>query len=245
MRLPDVFATEVYKQKNGIMWWLVIGGPLLIAGLIFIDVWVRYDYLLTKNRSAELGPWGIMLGEAVYLWAMFMPMGITLIAAIVHYREFSENAWKHLLSLPVTRGSVYVSKWLLIVLLTYLAILFLMLGFFVAGKIIGLSAPFAFGSYGRYALYQAVGALGIISIQHWLSSRFKNVIMPVAIGIGLSVCAIFLAQSKVLSFFPHATILYTMPFEGVENNRPLLSGLIAGPVLLVLGLLEFRRRDIV
>lgn len=53
------------------------------------DVRVRYDYLLTKSEQADLGPWGVMLGELVYLWAMFMPIGITLIAAIVHYREFS------------------------------------------------------------------------------------------------------------------------------------------------------------
>jgi hypothetical protein len=99
--------------------------------------------------------------------------------------------------------------------------------------------------YGEYVLYQAIGALGIVSFQHWISSRFQNVMAPIVIGVGLSVCAIFLGQSEVLSFFPHAVILYAIPFEDVANNRPVWSGLIAGPLLLGLGMLEFRRRDIV
>ena len=87
--------------------------------------------------------------------------------------------------------------------------------------------------------------LGIVSIQHWLSSRFKNVIVPIAIGITLSVCALFFVQSEMLSFFPHVTILYATPLEDIANNRPVWSGLIAGPLLLVLGMHEFKNRDIV
>ncbi|MED0674183.1 ABC transporter permease [Aneurinibacillus thermoaerophilus] len=240
-----VFMTEMYKQKNGVMWWLVIGGPLLIAALVWIDVGVRYDYLITKKSNAGLGSWGIILGELMFLWAFFCPIGVTLIAAIVHYREFSENAWKHLLSLPVTRRNVYFSKWFLILLLTYLAIFVLFIGLFVVGKMLEFSEPFAWELYGRYALYQALGVLGIVSIQHWLSSRFKNVIVPIAIGITLSVCALFFAQSEMLSFFPHVTILYATPLEDIANNRPVWSGLIAGPLLLVLGMHEFKNRDIV
>ncbi|MFT9849723.1 ABC transporter permease [Aneurinibacillus sp. REN35] len=244
MKGTSVFATELYKQKGEIMGWLVIGGPMVVAALIFFDVWFRYDYLLAKNQRVGLGPWHMILYEVMYIWALFMPIGITLIAGIVHYREFSENAWKHLLSLPVTRQNVYLSKWLLIVLLVYSAIAILIVGLFAVGKLAGVSAPFDIELYGKYALYQALGALGIVSIQHWLSSRCKNVILPIAIGVTLSVCVMFFAQSEVFSFFPHATILYATPLEDIANNRPVWSGLIIGPLALIIGLFEFQRRDV-
>ncbi|WCN37331.1 ABC transporter permease [Aneurinibacillus uraniidurans] len=236
---------ELYKQKKGIIWWLAIGAPLMVAVMMLLDVGFRYDYLMGRGQKAGLDSWGVLIQEMMYMWATFCPMGITLLAAIVHYREFSENGWKHLLSLPVKRWKVYVAKWLVILLFTYFAIFVLNVGLFVVGKVLHFPEPFNLLLYGRYAGYQALGVLGIVGFQHWLSSRFKNVMIPIAIGVALSICVMFLAQSEMLSFFPHVAILYSIPFEDVAHNRPVLGGMIGGAVLLFLGMWEFQKRDIV
>lgn len=242
MKAWSVIAAELYKQKKGILWKLAFGSPALVSVLVFLNMSLRYDYLM--QRYAGKTSWEAMLNEVFFLWAFFLPIGVTLLAAIVHFREYSENAWKHLLSLPVRRGHVYAAKWLVIVLATVLSVLALMAGLRLSGLIIGFPEPFPFGLYGQYALYLIFSSLGIASVQHWLSSRFRNTIIPVAVGVSGTVGAIFLAQSEWMRYIPYAAPLFAMPGPDGDAGVSIVSGLLFGTAALLAGMLEFGKRDI-
>lgn len=242
MKAWSVLAAELYKQKKGVLWKLVFGGPALVALLVFLNMSIRYDYLMQRYEGKT--SWEAMLNEVFFMWAFFLPVGVTLLAAIVHFREYSENAWKHLLSLPVRREHVYAAKWLVIVVATVLSVLALLVGLLLGGLAIGFPEPYPAGLYGRYALYLMCSSLGITSVQHWLSSRFRNAILPVAIGVSGTVGAIFLAQSEWMRYLPYAAPLYAMPDPAVDTGVTVVSGLLFGAAALLAGMFEFGRRDI-
>lgn len=238
-----LMAVEWFKQKRTVLPWLVVGGPLLVAGMIFLDFYLRYDYLLQKKGG--MNSWAIMLEELWFLWSLFFPAGITLIAALVHTREFSDNAWKHLLALPVSRTALYLCKWLWIWLLSCLAVVLLFAYLFVAGVAVGFPEPFAFRLFSSYGYHLSVAALGVASLQHWLSSRFKNPVFPVAIGLAGSIGAFFLAQSEAARFIPYAAPLFAMPMNNPDQWIAIAGGVVPGTVMLAAGLAEFYKRDIV
>ncbi len=111
------------------------------------------------------------------------------------------------------------------------------------GLIFGFPEPFPILLYGEYGLYLFVSGLGISSIQHWLSSKCKNTMIPVAIGITGSVCALFLAQSEMTQYMPYASALAALPLLDTNQNIALISGLGFGIGGIALGMLEFQSKD--
>lgn len=242
MKWLTVLSVEFFKQKRGIIWWLVIGGPLLVAFCIFMDMYVRYDYLVAKGKG--MTSWEVMLQELFFLWAFFLPIGITLIASIIHFREYSENVWKHMLALPLTRYSVYTAKWFTILFFTYVAILILEVALFLIGKLLQYPEPFDLLLYGKYTLLQCVSVLGVVSLQNWLSSRMKNTLIAATIGIVGSICAIFFAQAEITRYIPYAAVFFTVPFENGENHVAIWGGLVTGAVGFLMGMIDFNKKDI-
>ncbi|GAB7388283.1 hypothetical protein BSNK01_21200 [Bacillaceae bacterium] len=239
----SLLAIEWLKQKRSVLPWLVVGGPLAVAGMIYLDLYLRYDYLLREREGFD--SWEIMLGELWVLWSLFFPAGITLVAALVHYREYDADAWKHLLALPASRTSIYIGKWLFIWLLSCLAVIHLFICLFIAGVVIGFPEPFAFRLFASYGFHLAAAAFGVTSLQHWLSSRCKNPVFPVSIGITGSIGAIFLAQSEFARFIPYAFPLLAMPLENPYRWIAVTGGCVTGAVMLAAGWAEFSKRDIV
>ncbi|ANF97909.1 ABC transporter permease [Paenibacillus bovis] len=242
MNLIRLLQTEWIKQRRGILPWLVVGGPLIFAVMMWVDLYLRYNYL--NGRHPELDSWELLMQEGFMIWAIFYPIGITLIAALIHYREYTDHGWKHLLALPVPRLSVYAAKWLLIWLLSCAAAGLLLLFLYVTGRILHFPEPFPAVVYLRYGINLCIAALGVVSLQHWLSSRLSNPLYGMAIGFSGSMGALFFAQSKIMRFVPYASALFTVTVENEDQWLAIVTGLIAGPLLLIAGLTEFRRRDI-
>ena len=242
MNFMRVLYTEWLKQRRGLLPWIVVGGPLMFAGMMWVDLYLRYSYL--SGRHPNLSSWELLMQEGFMIWALFYPIGITLIAALVHYREYTDQGWKHLLALPVTRLSVYTAKWLLIWLLSCLAAGLLLIFMYMTGMILHFSEPFPLGQYIRYGINLCIAALGVVSLQHWLSSRLANPLYGMAIGFSGSMGALFFAQSEMMRFVPYASALFTMTVDNEDQWLAITTGLVAGPLLLLAGLAEFRQRDI-
>ncbi|WP_046213507.1 ABC transporter permease [Paenibacillus wulumuqiensis] len=240
--LLRVLQTEWAKQRRSLLPWLVIGGPLIFAGMMWVDLYLRYSYL--SGRHPELTPWELLMQEGFMLWGLFYPIGITIIAALVHYREYHDHGWKHLLALPVTRSSVYTAKWLLIWLLSCVTVILLLVCLYATGRILQFPEHFPLGQYVLYGINLCIAALGVTSLQHWLSSRLSNSLYAIAIGLSGSIGALFLAQSEITRFVPYASALFAMTVHNEDQWLTIVTGLIAGPVLLLVGMAEFRQRDI-
>jgi len=70
-----------------------------------------------------------------------------------------------------------------------------------------------------------ISLLAIISIQYWLSLRFRNFIVPIGIGLGLLVSALILMPWEHINKVPYAFPL--LSFAGSGGPEAAKSGLLA------------------
>ncbi|MBZ9533307.1 ABC transporter permease [Cytobacillus oceanisediminis] len=247
MKLATLILLEGYKQKKGWLWLFLLVIPTGTTLAMFLDFTIRYDYLL-DTANPEYGSWDILLIEnhSVLGWGMFLPMFIGIIYSLIYQVEESQNNWKQILSLPICRESVYFSKFLAGFLCCAVLILLNIFGLILVGYMIDFPEPVDWSSYLLYAGKQIVMILAVTSLHNWLSSYFKNAMIPIALGFAgviLSGIVIF-HYPEAGKFFP-----YTYPFfaDGLVYKE--LTDILPFNVVLMLlflcfGMWQFKRKDI-
>jgi len=250
MKLVTLIKTELSKQKRGFIWFMIIGIPLGTTGAMFLDMYLRYhNYLYGIAQKNSMTSWEMLLGEnhRVLGWGVFLPLFIAVIATIIHYTEFEENNWKQLLTLPVSRTNVYVSKFIIILFFSFIMIALNTIGLILVGEVIGFPEEINYGLYGGYILNQYGAILGIVAFHNFLSSHSKNAIKPVIIGfMGIIITPSILSKSSTIgNLIPYS---YTYYIDGLKGNDPLIGvygGLISMILISIIGIISFSRRDIV
>ncbi|SIE32972.1 Uncharacterized protein conserved in bacteria [Mycobacteroides abscessus subsp. abscessus] len=62
-----------------------------------------------------------MIGEASFLSIPAIMLGLALVTSMIANIEHQTNAWKQLLALPVSKGKVFTSKFLLAAILLFIS----------------------------------------------------------------------------------------------------------------------------
>jgi hypothetical protein len=101
----------------------------------------------------------------------------------------------------VSRNSIYINKAVFLLLQIVTALLLFLISIFAAGLVLGiihpelgfLSCPLKIGNMLKLLLRLFVSILGIFSIQYLLSLFFKNIIIPISIGMFFTVAASIVA----------------------------------------------------
>lgn len=248
MNLITLIKLEWYKQKKGWIWLFLLIIPAGTTLAMFLDFSMRYDYLLESGSINGLNSWDLLLIEnhRILGWGMFLPMFIGIIYALVYQLESSQQNWKHYLALPVSKESVYLSKFLTGFMFSFLLILLNMLGLILVGFIMGFPEEIDWSGYSMYVVNQAIMILAVAGLHNWLSSFFNNNIIPIVIGFAGVIL------SSIVSFqFPEGSKLfpYTFPFytDGVMNEPPIeimFYSLIMMIAFLVSGMWHFKHKDI-
>lgn len=241
--LMRLFWSDGLKLRRSWMGPLVVLGPAGVLGLTAVNYAVRYDYLLGLDADV----WQTYYLQCVTLAVFVMQFGITLLAALLAGQEHQAGGWKLVLSLPVERAGVYLSKFLWLWMLMALAVVFLSVGFVALG--IGLGLHHFGGSLPwRYVVgigvFPFLASMPVMVFQWWLSLRVEHQAIPTAIGIGCASVAMFLAQSPLTSWLPWAYPLLVMPLPDDPMMAPekwIPVSLLAGSVMLAAGCADLIR----
>lgn len=245
MKSLQVLRNELLKQKRSFLWKLVLFFPLMEAALVFLDVMIRQDYLFGSYGKHGVNTlWGILIQEnhSSAMWCVFLSMAIIVISAVIHNVEDTSGGWKYSLSLPVRRGEIYLAKWAASWIIGLIVIIMNSLGLIAAGLIIGSKTPVDLNLFLEYILLQSVAIIGIVSFQQFLNHCFKNVILPVSIGIGTNVMTLMLIGAGLSQYIPYA---YTYPAVPGPKfaDFPLWGSVVFGVIFFVLGWFQFSRKD--
>lgn len=246
MKLGTLIWLEGYKQKKGLIWLFLLVIPAGTTLAMFMDFSLRYDYLLD---TAEPGysSWDLLLLEnhLVLGWGMFLPMFIAIIYALIYQVEESKNSWKQILSLPVRRESVYFSKFLAGLLFSMILILLNMLGLVLVGYMLDFPETVEWSNYVSYVGKQILMVLSVASLQNWLSSYFKNAILPIVIGFGgVILSTIIFQHPSAAKLFPYAFPFFTDGLVNEELTEMVRNNLLLMLTFLGLGLWHFKQKDV-
>src|SRR5690625_3617081 len=107
----SLFQSEWYKLRKSRMIFILFVGPLVA---LFIGLTVDF------NVELEMNEWYLSLLSTNLTYALlFLPLITGVLAGVVCRYEHQAGGWKQLLALPITRGNVFVSKYVLLMFLVF------------------------------------------------------------------------------------------------------------------------------
>jgi len=254
MTLLRVLYAESLKMKRTIALKMVILAPAAVASLVFFMA-VNAPFS-TIRRGGSGGEWAGLAQNTFMFWAaLMMPLYITLEAALVAGLDHSENQWKALMARPAPRWTWYVAKLIVLVLMLTASVTVLEFGIVISGTILPrlqpelhFASPIPWGPMMRMGAQIAGLAFLSVSIQHWVSLRWRS--FSVAIGAGIVAMVIgYVATMATFrtpdwpQYFPWSLPMLVLSRHPESAELALWISLVVGLILSAAGCLDFCRRE--
>jgi len=229
------------------MWLLVATSPILSA---------LAGWLAVRNEAQTEGAsaWLFIMGMMSSIHAMlFLPLLTGIFAALVCRYEHAGGGWKQLLSLPVSRTQVYVSKFIVIMgLIGIVQLLFLAL-LLLLGALLGISSPIPWSALLNPIAGGWMACLPLVALQLAVASAWSSFAAPLAVNVIFTLPNMLVVNSAEYGpYYPWAQPMLAMVPSGeitvgaFNISYFTLFGIIGGSFLLffVMGWSYFSRKMI-
>ena len=222
----NCFEAEWIKKRRSFASWLVLAGGFFVP-LIVTLIFIFYPKNLLSVHAGNHF-WGIIFQKSWQMMAfMLLPMGIVLAVSLIVQLEFKNNSWKQVHTTPASFSSIYFSK--LAVLIVMLLQLFLLfnVGIYLSAVIPSFfhsnipfpTYPINAGYFIRANANYFIICLPMVAIQFLLSLQFKNFLVPVGVGLALTVGGLIALSWKYIYMIPSSyTALYFLQTK--DNATP-------------------------
>ncbi|MEH7148503.1 ABC transporter permease, partial [Priestia megaterium] len=147
---------------------------------------------------------------------------------------------KQLISLPVSKMRVYLSKFTVLACLLWVSSCLLMLFTLVYGIFLGLGEEIPYLDLVKFSFYPYFAALPILALQLWIATFSQNQGIPITTGI---LGVIFTYSAFTLPDW----MIWKWPSLINDWNEPIINvllGIGVGAILYIAGMLDFTRRDV-
>ena len=234
--ISNILKSDLLKIRRSWIPFLLFLGPF---GVIIIQV-LSYHF----RPGLDAKEWGGLFLEVNRLLLPTIALGITLLASIIAGTEHQANAWKQLLALPVSKIKVFISKYLWLFGLLLFCCLITSIGMVWLGFYLDFEAPIPWAGIFKDTLYCLLAALPLMSIQLWLSMIMHNQAIPITVGI----FSIMFGGPMMPDWLP-LTYLYLVGSYLTDQlfTEALIIAMLGigvGFILLLLGSIDFARRDV-
>lgn len=244
---PAVILTEYLKLKRTLALRMTVL-PLIVVLLYFLVAMSGAPSFVRQNTDM----WGSLTRNSVQLWTLLMlPMFITLETSLLAGLEHTDRNWKYLLTMPVPRWTVYVSKFIVAMTLVCLAHLVLFGGTMVSGMVLRAFAPeLKLGALPMTLIAWPLAQISVavvmaVAIQHWVSLRWPSFITAMGFGMSAMVVGFLAVNSQTYGpWFPWSLTIHTLAPRGTFVVHPTVYSAIGAVVITVIGAWQFSRRDV-
>ncbi|WP_079710348.1 ABC transporter permease [Paraliobacillus ryukyuensis] len=190
-----ILRSEIFKFRKANIWALIFVGPVIaiFAGLV-------------DSSDLPVNSWvyTVLMMNLVYA-VLFLPLITGVFASIVCRYEHQAGGWKQLLALPVTKGRVFLAKYLLLIGLVFLMQLLYLGAIYLVGNIQGFADPFPLEIIWKSVLGGWIATFPLIALQLWLAIWFKSFAAPFAVNVIFTIPTILALNSEKLApFYPWA-----------------------------------------
>jgi hypothetical protein len=255
MMLFRALHSESLKMKRTIALKMVVLSPAVVVLLILFVT--SQGPFSTLNRNGLGNKWMVLTSLTLRVWAaLMMPLYITLETALIAGLDHSENQWKSLLARPVPRWTLYVAKLTVVVAMTVVSTLVLVCGILIDGAIltrVQSEVVFAFPVPWAAIFRDGAQVMGLaflaLTIQHWVSLRWRSFSVAIGTGIVALVTGAFAAAATQQTggwpqYFPWALPMLVLARHPHNIEVALWTGGALGIVVATAGCLDFCRREV-
>jgi lantibiotic transport system permease protein len=178
--MKNALKSDWIKMRKTWIVALVILGPF---GVISLNA-MRYMHGNHVGASHDDAfNWALLIQNISHLLMPSLILGIALITSLLVGLEHQGHTWKLLLSLPVSRVQIYVSKFIWIAGLLAISATLCAIGTFSIGLTFGFTTHIPWINVLQLCYYPYFAAYGIIAIQLLLSLHFSNQSLGITLGV--------------------------------------------------------------
>lgn len=234
--IGKLLRADFLKIKRKGFWFLTFLGPFGVVALQMVNYGVRKDYLLKQSED----DWGYYLLNVSSFTPLALALGIVILTSFMASIENETNSWKQLISLPVSKMNVYLSKFTVLAFFLFLSSVLLMVFTIAFGVFLDLGEQTPFVEIVKYSFYPYFAALPILALQLWIATVSQNQGIPITTGV---LGVIFVYSAMVLPDW----MIWKWPSLTNEWNEPMINvllGIGVGILLYMAGMIDFTRRDV-
>jgi hypothetical protein len=170
-----------------------------------------------------LGNIGILTSEWFSLWTQhtlftcyfFLPILLGVYCSFIMHEEENNHNWNKVLTMPVSRSAVFVSKLITASSMILLSEIWIGALFVISGKIIGITAPVPFDKMIVWCLFGTLGGTVMASVQLMISLFVRNFALPVGIALGGGLSGLVFLAKGFGHVWPYSLMAY-----GMNSNAP-------------------------
>ncbi len=251
--LKRAIAADILKYKNTKALLLAVGAPLLLSLIFFIIYFLKSNQLVNQEKEG----WDVYTNASLGVGMFFLyPLFLILLTALINFIEHNGNTWKQLYTTPVNRFSLYASKIIITLSLSFIAIALFYCFTMIGGFLIQFKYPNLFHYSAEYgysfmwiSLKLFIAWLGMTAIQFFIAFKWKNIVIPFGVGIIGFISALILMQGwKYIKYDPYAFgfILNSRSEADISDfwRLPVALGLATAIVVFMAGYVELRHRKV-
>lgn len=214
-------SAEIYKYKKTFTFWLLILAPAFIPIISFLVLFFKGTEIIKEDQNA----WEFLVSFSTNPGNFLFPFFIIMLALLVNNIEYNANTWKLIYAQPLSRVAVYFAKVKVFTIMLFTSLMLfstftLLVGFilrFVSPEL-GFDQPFNFGFAYSLNFKVFLATLGMASIQFWISQHWKNLILPLGVGIGGVISFLILAQGwEYATYHPYGYHILAIGGAGGEG----------------------------
>ncbi|WP_066190147.1 ABC transporter permease [Gracilibacillus timonensis] len=231
-----LLKTDFLKIKYKGLWFLSILGPIGVVALQMVNYGFRKDYLFQQTDDH----WQQYISLVSSFTPLAIILGIVILTSFMASIEDETNAWKQLIALPISKREVYLSKFTVISCLLLISSLVLLLLTYLYGLTLGLGEDIPYLQIIQHSLLPFFASLPVLGLQLWLALVCKNQAIPTTIGV-ISVILAYASMS-----LPD-WVIWKWPTLDNEWGEPYINGLLGiavGIAIYLVGMTDFKRRDV-
>ncbi|WP_338788219.1 ABC transporter permease [Metabacillus sp. FJAT-53654] len=237
--------SEILKMRKTNIWLLLFVSPLLAFAV---------GLATTETMERTINEWTttLLMMTPVHT-ILFLPLIIGVFTSFICRYEHKDGGWKQLLSLPVKRTQVYVSKFSLVMSLIALNQILFMLCWISVGLIKGFSDPFPTLVMFKSLVGGWIASLPLASIMLLVSMAWSSFAAPLALNVVFTLPNILVANSETYApYYPWVQPFLTMipkgdgPWGGFfVSFESIIFAIIGGFVIFFAsGLVYIRRKAV-
>jgi lantibiotic transport system permease protein len=250
MKLLTALRAEMLKTKRTASFYFTLVMAALIPAILLLNVLTGGSDLKATGKDPLNG---IFLLGAERTCIIFLPLFVILVCTLLPQIEYRNNTWKQVFASPQTKGAVFLAKFLNINLLI---VLFLIVNLACLSMVIVVTH---FSNPALNLLHQPFDATGLLvrtantylvmlalcTFQFWLGLRYRNFIIPIAVGLVLWITGMTLIfeESNLANFFPYSFQIFPLVAK-LQPKMAQVAWTSAGyaTMFLLVGFLDFRTR---
>lgn len=253
MTLLLSLRSEMLKTKRTAAFYFTLAAAAFVPSMFLLNAFTHglpnEDQSLKDPLNAVFSIASEIVGVAI------LPLFIVLVCTLLPQIEYKNNTWKQVLASPQSKSSIFITKFLNIHLLILLFLLanqlfmwiYVLAAHFLIPEIDILHQPLNVDAVLSNILNMYVTTLAMGAIQFWMGLRFRNFLVPLALGLVLWIFGILRlvgVGANLVYYNP-----YSFPgFGFITDYKPRLAEIRwkscgYAMVFLIAGFLDFRRRS--